>query len=377
MDDLTGAKAGAVLGGAATRTPTIAALSAFAAHIDCPTAAVGMAVRADLDAVCQGTPYSSSYGQDPQAFRRGETFEMRIKRAGYALLLALLREHAGFPDYAARVVDLRSRFPRNRSGLEPRARETRRLLAAIGRGDPDAPNVIDGAVVEVPIGGRPAYFEADSVAAFHGGRVHVGEIKSFAKVDGRLDPEKLGAACDQAAWYVLLVRRALAAEGGDPAIVSDEVFIITPQGTGLTPTLTPMNVARKVERAERLLAVAPDPEALTERIPDGVGFPALEDDAETRLGKLERVLDAVGNCYRPECLADCGLSRLCRERAFEARAVELTSARVIRFLPGVRDLRRAAELSRGAEPVGAEAHAGALLARAGRLYDRAAVGGGS
>src|SRR4051794_6573237 len=246
MDDATAAKAAAVLGGAATRTPTIAALSAYAAHTDCPAAAVGMAVRADLDAVCAGPAYASSYGQDPQAFRRGETFEQRVKRDGYALLLELLREHAGFPASAVRAVDLRSRFPRNRSGLEPHARATERLLAAIGRGDPDAPNIIDGAVVEGPIGGQAADFEADSVAAFHGGKVHVGEIKSFAKVDGRIDPSKLGAACDQAAWYVLLVRRALAAAGGDPAIVADEVFIITPQGTALAPTLTAMNVARKV-----------------------------------------------------------------------------------------------------------------------------------
>ena len=228
--------------------------------------------------------------------------------------------------------------------MKPRAAETRKLLAAIARGEPDAPNIIDGAVLEVSIGGRPAYFEADSVAAFDGGRIHVGEIKSFPKVDGRVDPDKLGAACDQAAWYVLLVRRALEAEGGDPAIVSDEVFIITPQGVGLTPTLTPIAVARKVERAERLLREAPDPAALTREVPAGVSFPSAEDDSGTRIAKLERLLDTVGTSYRPECLADCGLARLCRERAFEARAVEMTSAQVIRFLPGVRDLRRAAEL---------------------------------
>ena len=89
--------ADAVLGGAATRTPTVAALSAYAAHTDCPTAAVALAVRADLDTVSAGTDYASSYGQDPQAFRRGESFERRVKSEGYARLIALLREHAGFP----------------------------------------------------------------------------------------------------------------------------------------------------------------------------------------------------------------------------------------------------------------------------------------
>ena len=55
----------------------------------------------------------------------------------------------------------------------------------------------------------------------------------------------------------------------------------------------------------------------------------------------------------------------------------MTSAQVVRFLPGVRDLRRAAELSRGAPPTATEAHAAGLLAQAGRLYDRATADGGA
>src|SRR4051812_21498322 len=343
-------KATAVLGGAAERSPTIGALSAYAAHTDCPTAAVALAVRADLDQLSAGTDYASTYGQDPQAFRRGESFEARVKKDDYAELITLLRDEAGFPPHAVRADNLRARFPRNRSGLPLRARETRRLLAAIARDDTDAPNIIDGAVVEVTIAGRPAYFEADSVAAFDGGRIHVGEIKSFAKVDGRLDPQNLGAACDQAAWYVLLVRRALEAEGADPVLVSDEVLIVTPQGIGLRPTLTRINVARKIARAARLLDEAPDPVALTAKVPEGVTFPSADDGAPERMAKLERLLDTVGTSYRPECLADCGLARLCRDRAFEEGAVAMTSPQVVRFLPGVRDLRRAAEVSRGAPP---------------------------
>jgi hypothetical protein len=105
-----------------------------------------------------------------------------------------------------------------------------------------------------------------------------------------------------------------------------------------------------------------------------VSFPAIEDGADTRLEKLEELMDVVGTCYRPECLADCGLSRLCRDRAFEAGAVQMAGAQVVRFLPGVRDLRRAAELSHGAAPAATEAHAGEQLARAGRLYDCATDG---
>jgi hypothetical protein len=138
-----------------------------------------------------------------------------------------------------------------------------------------------------------------------------------------------------------------------------------------------MDLTRKVERAARMLEEAPDPEALVRKIPDGVSFPSVKDAPAQRLAKLEQLLDEVGNSYRPECLQDCGMARLCRDRAFEAAAVEMTSAQVVRFLPGVRDLRRAAELSHGAPPTAAEHHAAELLARAGRLYDRAVAGGGT
>src|SRR5690349_2971955 len=168
--DAATARADAIRGGAATRTPTIGALSAYAGHTDCRTASLAMAVRADMDAACRDTAYASTFGQDPQAFRRGETFEGRVKDNDYQQLAQLLREQAGFPDTPLRTVNLRARFPRNAHGLTLRAAETARLLAAIAGGDPTAPNIIDGAVVAARIAGRDAYFEADSVAAQYGGR---------------------------------------------------------------------------------------------------------------------------------------------------------------------------------------------------------------
>jgi hypothetical protein len=364
-----------LLGSAASKTPTIRTLSAYARHSDCPTATLAIAARADLDCMCAGTDYEPVVGQDPQAFQRGETFEVRLKENGYGALIELLREMAGFPQSAVRIEDLRSRYPRNQRGLKLRARETRRLLRAIAEGGPDAPNLIDGAVITSTIAGEVAYFEADSLAAVSGGMLHVGEIKSFAYTDGRCDPEKLGAACDQAAWYILLCRLALTEMGLDSQVISDEAFIILPIGVGLTPTLLRQNIAGKVRRAQALLDAAPDPRALLDAHGTAVVFPGDDLDPHARLEALERLLDTVGTTYRPDCLRDCGLARLCRDRAHQNGLPQLCDSPIVRTLPGVASLPRAAELASGAAPGTGEEHAARALTRAAAVYDRVVSGG--
>lgn len=364
-----------LLGSAPSKTPTVRTLSAAALHSDCPTAMMALSARADLDRMCAGTDYEAGYGQDPQAFQRGETFEARLKDNSYGALLQLLREHAGFPTGAVRIEDLRSRYPRNTKGLQLRARETRRLLRAIANGDPDAPNLIDGAVMTCPIAGQTAYFEADSLAAISGGTMHVGEIKSFAYTDGRCDPEKYGAACDQAAWYILLCRLALADMGLDERIVSAEAFIILPIGVGLTPTLLRQEISTKIRRARLVLDAAPDPAALIAEHGPGAQFPGEELEPRAKLTTLEHLLDTVGTTYRPDCLRDCGLARLCRARAQQQGSPQLCGGQVVRNLPGVSSLPRAAELTAGAAPGTGEDHAARALVRAGTVYDRVLAGG--
>ena len=364
-----------LLGTAAGKTPTMRTLSAYAGHSDCPTARLAIAAGADLDRMCIGTDYEPVAGQDPQAFQRGETFEARLKENGYGALIELLREEAGFPRSAVRIEDLRSRYPRNRPGLKLRARETRRLLRSIGTGAADAPNLIDGAVITSTIAGERAYFEADSLAAVTGGLLHVGEIKSFAYTDGRCDPEKLGAACDQAAWYILLCRLAIRDLGLDPSVISDEAFIILPVGVGLTPTLLKKDIAAKVRRAQMLLDAAPDPRALFDQHGSAATFPGEELEPHARLEALERLLATVGTTYRPDCLRDCGLARLCRDRAHQNGLPQLCGGQIVRMLPGVASLSRAAELSDGAAPGTGEDHAARALTRAAAVYDRVLAGG--
>jgi hypothetical protein len=360
-----------VRGSAPEKRPTINVLGAATAHSDCPIAMLALASRTDLDQLCAGTYFEVAFGQDPQAFRRGQMFERRVKEPAYGALIQLLREKAGFPLTSVRIENLRSRFQPNTGGLRLRAAETRRLLRQIARDVDGSANIIDGAVLTSTIAGQTAYFEADSLAAAaRGGRLHVVEIKSFPITDGRCDKEKLGAACDQAAWYVLLCRRTLIEERLPPDVISDEGFIVLPEGVGLKPTLLRQDLAARIRRAQRLLASLPDPAEILSKLCDNLRFPSLSLDAQVRLEKLEDLLDTVGTSYRPDCLQDCGLARLCRSRAHESGCATLCGSTVIRQLPGVPTLLRAAELARGAKAGSSEVHVAAALARAGAVYER-------
>jgi hypothetical protein len=356
-------------GAAPEKRPTVRVLAAAMAHSDCNFARLALATRTDLDKLCDDTYFAVEFGQDPQAFQRGHMFETFVKDKDYAMLIQLLREHAGFPIADVRIRNLRSGTPPNEKGLRQRAAETRQLLKKIVAQAKDAPNLVDGAVLTCMIAGRTAYFEADGLAAVTGGRIHVGEVKSFPITDGKCDNEKLGVTCEQAAWYVLLVRRALVDMGLPKDAVSDEGFIILPMGVGLTPTLLVKNLAARVRRAEELFASTPS----GADIPLGVWslrFPAMDADATTRLDTLESMMDHVGTSYRPDCLQDCGMSRLCRARTQEAGSTALCGGAVVRWLPGIRTLDRAAALAAGASPAPSELHAARYLVRAKGLLDR-------
>jgi hypothetical protein len=364
-----------VRGGAPRRSPTVRALAAFADHGDCNLATLAFAAGVDTDRLLAKTDYEAPFGQSPFAFARGLAFERMIGAASnYGPTLRLLREEMGFPVADARVVNLRDSYPRNSAGMRLRAHDTRALLSQILHGDRDAPNLIDGAVLETRVGGVPARFEADALAARVGGLVHAGEVKSFPVVDGRAEPDKLAAAMDQVAIYILLARWEVATLGGDPDLVSTQAMLITPRNVGLTPTLSVIDVARRVARAERLLARVPSAIDLATTVATGAGFGPVADnkaDPARRVEAFHDLADRVGTTYKPTTCMSCGAVRLCRLRAFTSGAPPLAGTQAVRLLPGVRSLDRAAELTAAAPPTPAETPAATQLARAGRLYDQA------
>src|SRR5437879_2365364 len=102
-----------IRGLAPEKTPSVRVLSAATAHSDCRFAMLALATRTDLDRLCDGTYFEVAFGQDPQAFQRGQMFERRVKESAYGALIQLLRDKAAFPLTSVRIEDLRSRTPRN------------------------------------------------------------------------------------------------------------------------------------------------------------------------------------------------------------------------------------------------------------------------
>jgi hypothetical protein len=364
-----------ILDMAPRRSPNVRVLAAYAQHSDCKLATLGFTVGANFDQLLAKTRYEMPFGQSPFAIGRGVAFEKLLRADDYAATRELFRTVPGFPASSARMINLREGFPKDSTGMPLRADETRNLLRKIVRAERGAPNLIDGAVLTAQIGGRIAYFEADALAAWAGAVIRAAEVKSFPKVDERVDPDKLGAALDQVAVYILLTRYAILRLGGDPdRLVSDQAILITPKNVGMTPSLSEQRVTRRIERNQKLLASIPDLADVIASVARRVSFGPVADtktDERARLDVLHDLADRVGTCYQPSCLATCGNAKFCRERAFRAGAPSVVGASAVRLVPEISSLNRAAQLTRDAAPSAAEAPAAALLKRAGRLYDQA------
>lgn len=364
----------ALAAGAPQRAPNVRALAKFAANSSCNVASLAFAARVDLDKALQGTSYEAPFGQSPFAFRRGNTFEERLRQGNYAPMLGLLRDHLGYDVSGAQVANLRMKPPYSREKMEQRAQDTRGLIEKIAKRRKDAPNLIDGAVLRRDIGGVPAYFEADAVAARFDRPIHAGEVKSFPTVDGQADPEKVGAAIAQVSVYLLLLRDLVVTVGGSADLVSDEALLITPKNTGLQPTLTLKRVGREIDRADRILRAAPSAVEIARDLPAkirGFGPVANKGAAEAaRVEAAEALVESVGNSYGPACLASCGFSRLCRKRADTAGDPARIGGQLVRLLPGVESLDRVAELADGGAAEDDEAPVAEQLVRAQSLLQK-------
>jgi hypothetical protein len=358
------------------RSPSVRVLAAFAQNTDCRLATLGFAAGVDFDRLLAGTRYRTPFGQSPFAIQRGLAFEKLLRNNDYALALDLLRGPLVLPATGVRVVNLREGFPSGPDRMPARVKATSALLREIILGKPTAARLIDGAVLVGNVGGITAYFEADALASrTTDGQLRVAEVKSFPKVDDRVDPEQLGAALDQSAIYVMLTRDAVATLGGDPMkLVSDRAFLITPRNVGLTPTLSEQRVTARVTRIQRVLAAIPNAGDVAAATPAGIRFGPVADQSaqeQARIDRLHDIADRVGTAYSPGCLSTCGNARFCRDRAVGAGSPCSMGPAAERLLPEVLTLGRAESLTRGVKPTPAEVPAAAVLERAGRLIDEA------
>ncbi len=376
LDSVTAKRLDEIRGPLPRRSPNVRVLAAFAQNTDCPLATLGFAAGVDFDRLLVGTRFRAPFGQSPFAIQRGLAFEKMLRDNDYDLTLGLLRGPLGLPPAGTRVVNLREGFPSGPGRMPARVKATSDLVREIVRGNPSAARLIDGAVLVGNIGGVPAYFEADALAARAAdGQLHVAEVKSFPKVDDRVDPDQLGSALDQSAVYVLLTCDMVASLGGDPVkVVSDRAMLITPRNVGLTPTLSEQRVTARVTRMRRVLAAIPSAGDVAAATPADITFGPVADrgaEEQSRLDRLHDIADRVGTTYTPGCLSTCGNARFCRDRAARAGSPCVSGSAAVRLLPEVITLGRAESLTRGATPTPAEMPAATLLERAGRLIDEA------
>ncbi|MGF1583058.1 MAG: hypothetical protein ACFCD0_27375 [Gemmataceae bacterium] len=374
IDATTAKRLDNIRGTAPQRSPSVRVLSAYSQNTTCPLATLGFAAKVDFDKLLVGTKFRTPFGQSPFAIQRGNAFEELLRQNNYALTLDLLREPLNLQSGQGRVVNLRQGLPGGSKKMSDRADATKNLVREIIAGKPTAPHLIDGAVLRGCIGGLEAFFEADALAArTANGMLRVAEVKSFPKVDDRLDSDKLGAALDQVAIYVLLARQVVDALGGDPeGMVSDQALIITPRNVGLTPTLSEKSVVPNVARIKRVMSAIPSAKDIATATPETITFSTVADktaEEEKRIDALAQIADTVGTAYTPTCLSTCGNARFCRDRAIHAGSPCAVGTPVARALPEIVSLGRAESLSRGTTPTPAEAPTAQLLHQAGRLID--------
>jgi hypothetical protein len=363
-----------IRGDAPRRSKNVRALAAYADHSDCNLATLAFASDVDLDRLLLKTQFEAPFGPSPFAFRRGLAFEQILRNKNYAAVIDILRKEMSFPVADVRIVNLRDGYPKTSVGILIRAQETRSQLERILKADPDAANLIDGAVLQASVGGVQAFFEADALAARSAAQLHVAEVKSFPKVDDRIDRDKLASALDQVAVYILLLQETVLQLGGDPdRFVSDLALLITPKNVGMTPTLSQKRIGDRIARIKKLLEAVPPVADVAAGAPAGISFGPVADTASSekrRLTSLHVLADTVGTTFKESCLVSCGNARFCRERAFGQSSPCLVGAAGARLLPGVPSLDRAADLSHAAPAASPEEQPVAeRLELAGRLYD--------
>jgi len=364
---------------------SVRGLARWAEVSKCATAGAAYAARADDNRLLAGTQFEAEFGQSPTAIARGARVEAIGRRNSYAVTIALLREHFDFEVTEVVPADLRHDYQKNRNGMIKRSAETHRLIGSILRGDPDAPNIIDGAVLPVRLGHATAYLEADGIGAKAGPLLPVLEFKAWPVVDGRADDAgKLAEAKRQMGMYRLLTQRVVADLGGDPEVVPPSGLLITPRNVGLTLMGNLVDLSLVTNVAEITLRNLPDPAELAGALPVKpgghglLGFGPVADQArhvDDRVDDINLIMDNVGTHFTESCMTSCGLFKLCRERAHSAGDPRVAGTMTVRSLPGIPHLTRAADLFAGAPATSAESSTGAgpQLDLAGRLYRATAI----
>jgi hypothetical protein len=194
-------------------------------------------------------------GQSPFALAMGQRFEKRMFENGAANLFALYREEGLLAVNEAKFIAIDDFAPgASPRALQKRAGETRRLLDAKRRADPNAPNIIVKPRLSVDLVGVPHAIEPDYLVAADADVFYrVGELKSYPDRGGKTDPADIRSACRQAAVGVVGLRQALSTLGvSNPSDLAAPGADLVLRVTGLfMPTLSRMAIEGEVASVAR------------------------------------------------------------------------------------------------------------------------------
>jgi hypothetical protein len=350
------------------------------------TALDAAAVNLDkLGSLVSGVPRDR---QSPFALTRGNQFEQQVVANGMAEIVALARRHLDLEIPEVRQHDLsasalKEAYP-GVSGTrmnELRARLTRQRAEEMLTDPTQAYNLIRHAMTRLDFGGETVYLEQDVLAFAVDGRIHVVEIKSYPRIDGRADPSKASATVRQTAVYVLSMQQLMVQIGAPPDVVNTTTMIVLPENLSFRPTAVTIDIDIYVRRLRRQLASIPRAVEILDAIPAGTQLPAHPadgaeaDELSAAATAAREALASLPPRFTDGCTS-CPLFRHCRDEAeLHCSTARLGSA-VAGACGNVTDITAALDLAEGRRAAAdiSEAAVAANLAR-GAAVARLVAGG--
>jgi hypothetical protein len=350
------------------------------------TALDAAAVNLDkLGSLLSGDPRDR---QSPFAITRGNQFEQQVMANGMAEIVSLVRRHLDLEIPEVRQHDLsasalREAYP-GVTGTklnELRAKLTRQRVEEMLSDPTHAYNLIRHAMTRLNFGGEVVYLEQDVLAFAIDGRIHVVEVKSYPRIDGRADPTKTSATVRQTAVYVLSLQHLMTEIAAPPNVVNTTTLIVLPENLSFRPTAATIDIDMYVRRLRRQLAFVPRATEILDALPVGIQLPAHPADGATAdelaaAGAAAReALAPLPSRFTDSCVS-CPLFHHCRDEAELHRSTARLGSAVASACGSVTDIDTALDLAqsgRGASDA-SEAAVAAALAR-GAAASRLATGG--
>jgi hypothetical protein len=338
-----------------------------------------------LGSLISGTPTDR---QSPFALTRGNQFEQQVVANGMAEIVALARRHLALEIPEVRQHDLSASalseaYP-GVAGIkmnELRARITRQRASEMLSDPSHAYNLIRHAMTRLDFGGEIVYLEQDVLAFAVDGRIHVVEIKSYPRIDGRADPVKASATVRQTAVYALSLQQLMVEIGARPDVVNTTTMIVLPENLSFRPTAVTIEIDMYVRRLRRQLASVPQATEIIEALSAGIRLPdhpakgAGSDELTTAATAAREALAPLPPRFTDGCVS-CPLFHHCRDEAEFHRSTSRLGSAVASACGNVTDIAAAIDLAEGrrAPADASEAAVAAALAR-GAAAARLAVGG--